>query len=243
MSAQIAALPRQSRLGPSDTLIPLASLTDIFPLTVTLTALFSNCSIAFTPTSGPKALYSSAFQGIDPTILIAHPKTLSSYCESQEKTLLSSRLGRFAHSRSMRTLESGTMPKPLVSAPQMRLVYTYDRLGGRTPPLTTSQLSNLRIFTGARTIYAFTDAHVAGAVCQTNMLDYQSHGLRGESSSHLGPPLSCVEFKLQESDGVQINDDKPIGKPVVSGPAVASGEVTLQKVMMMTDSNTLAYPS
>ena len=147
------------------------------------------------------------------------------------------------HGRKLETLENGSMPKSSSALQDIRLIYTYEQAGTKQALLTAAQLSNMRLYTGARIIYALTDAHVAGAICQTNMLDYQSHGLELDRSSHFGPPLSCVEVRLKATTGQEMDDDKPVGKLVVAGPAVVGGETTVDEVMMMTDHITLAYAS
>lgn len=95
-------------------------------------------------------------------------------------------------------------------------------------------LCNFRAFTGARLIMALTDPYVAGAVSQTNMLDYrQVH--------NLGPPLSSVEVKLNEVPERDIDGEEPQGKLVVTGPAVVGGETVVNTIMKVTESGTLAY--
>lgn len=137
------------------------------------------------------------------------------------------------------------MPKFSASAQEPRLIYTYQTAGAGTAALSSADMTSLRIFTSARLIYALSAAHVAGAISQTNMLDYQSHGLHPRDPSHFGPPLSCLECKLQETGGREIDDDKPVGELVVSGPAVVNGEAVVGAGVkaMMTESNTVAYPT
>ncbi|KAL9130262.1 MAG: hypothetical protein Q9217_001512 [Psora testacea] len=248
VGAQLAVLPRSyastatHQMTQADTLLPLASLTDVFPLTVTLAALFSNASLALTSVSGPQAPYGSAFQSVKPNILIAHPQTLSRLCEQNEQAL-SGAFSKYMHKRKLETLKHGSMPKSSAVLRDVRLIYTYEQADVNKESLTAAQLSNIRLFTGARVIYALTDANVAGAICQTNMLDYQTSGLKFNKPSHFGPPLSCVEVKLVATTDGEIDDDKPIGRLAVSGPAVAGGETTVNRTMMMTDNNTLAYAS
>ena len=98
-------------------------------------------------------------------------------------------------------------------------------------------VGNLRVFTGARVVTAFTHPSVAGAVSQTNVFDYRQ-------LDHFGPPLSCVELLLTEVPGRDVAGDDPQGKLVVTGPAVAGKEGTVSvddQVMKITESLTLAY--
>jgi hypothetical protein len=65
----------------------------------------------------------------------------------------------------------------------------------------------MRIFTGARVLYALTAAKVAGALFQTHAYDYR----RDSGPSHFGPPLSSVEIKLvglQENAGASAREGK-----------------------------------
>ena len=246
VSAQLAVLPRSysstvtHHLTSADTLLPLATLTDIYPLTITLAALYSNASLALASVAGPHAPYASAFQGVKPSVLVTHPKTLSRVYEEHRKTL-SGTFSKYLHGRKIEVLKNGSMPKSSTAAGGVRLIYTYKQADADKEFLTAAQLLGIRLFTGARIISALTEANVAGAICQTNMLDYQRHGLKLDEPSHFGPPLSCVEIKLRAMPGRDINDDKPTGKLVVTGPAVVGGEAVLDQVMMMTDNNTLAY--
>ena len=103
--------------------------------------------------------------------------------------------------------------------------------------LDPQELFKVKACSGARIIYAFTDSQVAGAISQTNMLDYQ------KTSADFGAPLSSVEIKLRDAEDGKNSDDKPLGELVVSGPAVIGGEKVVNHIMTMTDRNTLAYAS
>lgn len=119
-----------------------------------------------------------------------------------------------------------------------RLIYT-------TGPAYPASFNNLRIFTGAHVIAAMADPHVAGAIAQTNMLDY-----RDKVEAHFGPPLSCVEVKLREVPGqLAIGDEdeegevvEPQGRIVISGPAVVGGgERVLETIGKITGDGTVAF--
>ena len=215
--------------------LPLAPLTKVYPLTLTLTALYSNTNIALTSVTGSTASYASAFQGISPTIIIADPLTLYSYEARQRWLIQNSFFATQRQNRLLSKLAKGAMPPrsaPPSGEGSPRLLYTW------TINYPEAQV-NLRACTGARIITAFTHPSVAGAVSQTNALDYRQ-------VDHFGPPLSCVEVKLTEVPGRDIDGDEPQGKLVVTGPAVAGegGSETLsvdEPVMKITESLTLAY--
>ena len=210
----------------------------MYPLTITLAALFSNATLALPSVNGPEAPYSAAFQGASPTVIIANTETLSKFCKEKERATTSTLLGQFAQWRKSRTLNAGTLPKPsagLTHTP--RLIYTYDKAGTSTLKLSPEEQFNLKLYTGARLVYAFTDAQVAGAITQSNMLDYQN------KTVEFGPPLSSVEIKLRDAPDGRNSDEKALGELVVGGPAVLGGEKGVSQIMTMTERNTLAYAS
>jgi len=88
--------------------------------------------------------------------------------------------------------------------------------------LSSTMLSDLRLYTRARICYALTAASIAGAIAQSNVFDY-----RIEAGSHFGAPLSSVEIKLMNSNESELEGARPRGRLVVTGPAVSGGEVNL----------------
>ena len=214
----------------------------MYPLTITLAALYSHSSIAFTTVAGASPDYDLAFQNIRPTIIIASAETMA----KAHKTKTAGNQGFFQklhHSRKARSLAAGAMRKAndLANRSGPRLIYTSDRGGADSVPLSSFDLLDLRILTGARIIYALTLPEVAGAVTQTNMLDYRTAptGKR----SHLGAPMSSVEFKLVETQQHKILDEghgDHVGHIVVTGPAVINGEIKTDVVGKCTDDHTLA---
>ena len=237
IAAQISALPKSQRFGPSDILLPIDSLSFHYPLTLTLAALFSNASIALTSVSGPAADYSVAFFGVSPTMVIASEETLSRAC-SDRKAALSGIFQKITFSRQARSLASGVMPtlSSSILKQSPRAIFVAHRAGVPSPPLSSAEMADLRILTGARIVYALTAAKVAGAVSQSNIFDYRTT----TTASHFGPPLSCLEIKLKDSPEHKIRDDaNPVGSLVASGPAVAGGEADLGVIAGMRDDNTL----
>ena len=241
IGAQLSVLPRNHRLSPSDLLTPLAPLTDSYPLVITLAAIFSNASLALTPVSGPRVPYHSAFQGASPSIVIAGTQTMAAYCRERERALTTSKLDSINHWWKARSLKAGIMPKAPAAAltSQPRLIYTYFNASPSTVPLNHAHLFNLRLFTNSRIIYAFTDPHVAGAVSQTNMLDYRTPDSEDRRPSHCGPPLSCLEISFRDSEGFRNEGGKAEGQLVLSGPAVVGETAVADQLMAMTDENTL----
>lgn len=180
-----------------------------------LAALYTNSSVALNSVSGEGVDFELATAGISPTVVVASSHTMSDYhrkfMESQTGPV--AKLGRWFQSRS---LDSGSMPTenllsklanvgPTAELPldKLRLLFISHRAdGNQEKQLTSEQLADLRIFTGARVIYALTAATVAGAVSQTNVYDYR----RSNGPNHFGAPLSCVEITLtghEEGAGIE----------------------------------------
>ncbi|KAL8772844.1 MAG: hypothetical protein Q9209_002189 [Squamulea sp. 1 TL-2023] len=238
IAAQISALPRSHRLNPSDLLLSLAPLTSIYPLTVALAALHSNASLALTSVSGDKVHYNAAFRSVKPTIIIAAPPTIQRAIKTFRE-LPRGIMQKYAKWRQAAALAKGIMPKVSGEPPRPRLIYTFESSENLADPLTLAELGDLRLLTGARTVYAFTDAKVAGAIAQTSIYDYRRDDAAEQAA--FGGPLSSVEFKLVDENGHKNSDEKALGKLIVTGPAVVGGETKVDRFMTITDFNTLAY--
>ncbi|KAL8677181.1 MAG: hypothetical protein Q9186_006357 [Xanthomendoza sp. 1 TL-2023] len=238
VAAQISTLPRPHRLNPSDLLLSLAPFSFSYPLTVALAALYSNSSLALTSVSGDKVPYDAAFRSVKPTIVIAAPPTIRQACKTFHD-LPRSIMQKYAMWKQATSLAEGIMPKITGEPAKPRLIYTFEGSKSRTDPLSLAELGDLRLLTGARTAYAFTDAKVAGAITQTSVYDYRRDPAADYAT--FGGPVSSVEFKLVDEDGHKNSDEEALGKLVVTGPAVVGGEIKVDRFMTMTDFNTLAY--
>ena len=219
----------------------LAPLADQYALVVALAALFSNASLALTSAAGSKAEYATAFSGVTPTVIVTKSSTLLKLWNERtaaQKGLLET----VTHWNKARTLAAGNMPKAHSTLQFSRLILAYESSKEDSAPLTSAQMFDLRIFTGAYIAYAFTDDTVAGAISQTNVYDYGYSIAHGDRPSHFGPPVSCVELKLIDSPDRKVTDDSDsAGWLVVEGPAVVDGKITVRRPMMMTENNTLSY--
>ena len=126
---------------------------------------------------------------------------------------------------------------------KLRLVFTSDRAGLNDPPLTDKDLSDLRVYTQARVVYALTAARVAGAVAQTNMYDYRLGGDKAgrNKHSHFGVPLSSLEIKVRDAGALKTTDEQSIGELVVQGSSVSGGMAALGVNAVFREDHTLAY--
>ncbi|KAI0011105.1 hypothetical protein F4779DRAFT_626770 [Xylariaceae sp. FL0662B] len=253
ISAQLTAVPVKERFSPADLFLPAASLSSSFTLVLTLAAVYSNSSVAFNSVAGTAPDLTLATTGIAPTVVVATPQTLKkTHAETKGKiTSLITRASHWVQTRSL--VQNGAMPvasflasyndslRPTVGvAPgKLRLIYVAESAGAGTPLLSEAELSDLRIFTGARIIYALTAPPCAGAVSQTQFHDYRVSG--DGSGSHFGPPVSSTEVLLRNSGSHKITDENLTGEIVVRGPAVVGGQAALGVVGTMRVDNVLAY--
>ena len=223
IAAQIAAIPAKERINPSDLFLPADSLANMHTLILTLAALYSNASVALNSVAGKSPDLVLATQGVAPTILVASPSTLLN-THSESRGRLGSALAKASHALSTRTLtqegilspsnvlstfSSGASPAIGTTPGKLRLIYVAERAGADTPHLSAGVLSDLRIFTGARVVYALTVPKVAGAISQTAVYDYR---VDGDTKGHFGAPLTSVEVFLKDSGALRTDDNKVEGE-------------------------------
>lgn len=241
VAGQLTSIPTTQRITPADLFLPADSLTTIYPLVLTLAALYSNASVALNSTASASPDLVFATQGIAPTIIVASSSILSkTHAETVQK--LNSSLYRAVHwfqTRSM--VQQGVMPlssvfsrfydslRPIVGTTpgKLRLVYVSEQVGVESTPLSAETLSDLRIFLGARTIYALTAAKVAGAVTQTGLYDYRVDDGTG-IYSHFGAPVTSIEILFKDTPQHKTTDTESAGEIIARGPAVVNGEASLK---------------
>lgn len=225
ISGQLAAIPTKARLSNADLFLPADALTNIHTLVVTLAALYSNASVALNSAAGGQAVdLTVATQGIAPTVIVTSPAGLLQ-THSRAMAKLPSPLGKLAHWLSSRTLvnngiieasnmlsvfASGARPVLGTTPGKLRLVYAADRAGARTPGMSPQALTDLRILTGARIVYAMAAAKVAGAVSQTAFYDYRAEA--DDTKGHFGSPTSSVEVVLKDMGSYKTSDDHVAGE-------------------------------
>ncbi|EKV12131.1 hypothetical protein PDIG_33660 [Penicillium digitatum PHI26] len=251
IGAITSTLPRTQRFNTTDIVLSIDSLSRSYPLCTTLAALFANSSIALNSVAGETVDFALATAGVSPTVIVASSQTMAEYHENimRPHTGILSSLGRWLQAR---TLDAGNMPtrnffsqlariSPTseLSLDELRLLCISHRIDGNPAAhLTSEQLTELRIFTGARVVYALTGPGVAGAIAQTNAFDYRC--LTG--LSHFGAPLSSTEITLTD-----VPEDSPDGleegKLTVSGPAVVGGTTALSGRARISKENTLELAS
>lgn len=225
IGALVSALPRGQRLSPDDLVLSIDSLYRPYPLCLTMAALFSNASVALNSVAEEGVDFALATAGVSPTVIIASSRTMSDYHEKlmRPHTGILSKIGRWFQARS---LDAGYMPTPNflsrlanigptaeLSLDKLRLLFVSHRVDASDKDrLSSSQLTDLTIFTGARVVYALTGPRVAGALAQTHVFDYRMH----DGPGHFGAPLGSVEITLT-------------GHPEDSGlERVVEGQVSIQ---------------
>lgn len=257
MSAQLVGIPSSQKIGPSDLFLPVDSLTNNYALVLTLSALYYNASVALNSVAGRETDLSGATRGVSPTIIVASPHTLAKV-HANAASKLSNAFRNVIHWLQTRTLtQNGILPtatvltrlndslKPSIGAEpgKLRLVFVAEQAGGSAPPLSSMALSDLRIFTGARVIYALTAPKVAGAITQTTFYDYRvDPTTEGQGVySHFGAPLSSVELFLRDTKHRKVTDEEVAGEICARGPAVVGGETALGVNGKLNDDLTLSY--
>ena len=198
--------------------------TTTYALLWTLAALFSHSSIAINSVAGPGVHLNVAARSIAPTVIIASAESAEAL-HADTKLGLSGTMKALAHSAQTSALDAGYMPNAetvftALNAPhkasvgttpgKLRLLMVSERAGAESPPLSSHDLSDLRIFTGARVLYALTAASVAGAVAQSGVFDYRRQA--GKRHAHFGPPLSSVEIKVTDSGVHRTTDAEAKGE-------------------------------
>ncbi|KAK0635201.1 hypothetical protein B0T17DRAFT_569430 [Bombardia bombarda] len=252
VSAQIFSIPTSQRIGPSDLFLPADSLANTHTLVLTLGALYSNASVAFNSVAVRANDLAVATRGIAPTILVATPEALLK-THQESSSALSSIIARNLHWLQTRDLtQNGVMPaasllnsyydrlRPAIGAKpgKLRLIFTAERAGAGTPALSSAVISDLRIYTRSRIIYALTAAKVAGAAAQTGYYDYR---VFDDKQSHFGQPVTSAEIMLKDTPDYKTTDDLAQGEIFIKGLCVAGGEAGLGVVGTIRDDNTLAY--
>merc|ERR1712093_651035 len=207
IAGQLTSVPTTQRITHADLFLPVDSFSTMYPLVLTLSALYSNASVALNSVAGDSPDLVLATQGVAPTIIVASAGTLAkTHAETADK--LNTSLYNIVHWFQTRALvQDGVMPlasmfsrmydslRPAIGTTpgKLRLIYVSEQAGIKSTPLSSQMLSDLRIYTGSRIIYALTSAKVAGAVTQTGLYDYRV-GSDPETQSHFGAPVTSVEL-------------------------------------------------
>jgi len=250
----ITSLPLAHRLNASDTFLPADALTNSYCLCWTLAALFSHATVIINSVAGPGVDLTLASRSIAPTVTVISAETAAKL-HNTTATSVTSGPKKLAHYLETRMLTAGRLPTDTLlsklNAParaaigstpgKLRLVFVSERAGHDTPPLTSQDLSDLRVYTKSRVVYALTAAKVAGAIAQTNVYDYRTGNTPPNKHSHFGVPLSCLEIKLKDTPELKTTDEQSVGELLVTGSSVAGGEVHLGFNATVRDDHTLAY--
>jgi hypothetical protein len=225
IAGQLTSVPTTQRITHADLFLPVDSLSTIYPLVLTLAALYSNASVALNSVAGQTPDLRIATQGIAPTIIVATPKTLTN-THSETNTKISSPFYSIVHWFQTRSLvQDGVMPvatafsrmydslRPIIGTTpgKLRLIYVAEQAGVDTTPLSAETLSDLRIYTGARIIYALTSSKVAGAVTQTGLYDYRVDDA-SDKYSHFGVPVTSCEIFFKDTAEHKTTDSVSAGE-------------------------------
>ncbi|TVY52365.1 hypothetical protein LCER1_G004606 [Lachnellula cervina] len=239
VAGQLTSIPTTQRITHEDLFLPVESLSTIYPLVLTLSALYSNASVALNSVASLSPDIVLATQGIAPTVIVASAETLAK-THSETAAKMTSTLYQAVHWFQTRSLvQQGVMPiatvfsrmfdslRPMIGTTpgKLRLIFVSEQVGAPSTPLSAENLSDLRIYTGARTIYSLTSAKVAGAVTQTGLYDYRVDA-GTDKYSHFGAPVTSVEIFFKDKDH-KTTDENAAGEIYARGPAVVGGEASL----------------
>lgn len=252
IAALLVALPLRHRLTSADLVLPTDSFCNTYVLCYTFAAMFAHSGLAVNSVAGSDVDLAIASYAVKPTVIIASAGTLAAM-HAKESAGITGGLQRLGMAVQAQALAAGRMPTDTVlsrvllprdsrSTPsRLRLILASERIAGGTPPLTAAALADLRIFTKARIAYALTCAGVAGAVAQSNVLDYRRDP--GPGCAPFGGPVGSVELKLLSDDEVDVAGTAQgvVGQLVVSGPAVAGGTVRTGARCRIRADGTVAY--
>ena len=194
-------------------------------------ALYANASVALNSVAGESVDLALATVGISPTVIIASSRTMSDYHDKimQPNSGFISSISRWFQAGK---LDAGIMPShgflnqaanigptSELSFDKLRLLCISHRCDADPDvQLSYEQLTDLRIYIGARLVYALTGPGVAGAVTQTNMFDYR----RFDGKSHFGSPLSSAEIILTGAKETGEEDRNAQGQVSYNTPKLSS---------------------
>lgn len=212
VAALRSTLLREYRITPSDILLSTASLTESYALCWTMAALFSGASIALNSVAGDSVDLTLAASGASPTIIVCSAGTIAKHADKIPTPGLAQKFSNYFQKRNM---AAGHMSpsKPSSLTPNLsalRVLLISQRDTEKNAKVSSNILASLRLALGTRTAYALTSGSVAGAVTQTNILDYRVKGLK----ANVGAPLSCLELFLT-GDDQDLDQDFPKGKVCV----------------------------
>lgn len=223
IAGQLTSVPTTQRITHADLFLPIDSLSSVYTLVLTLSALYSNASVALTSVAGKSPDLVLATQGVSPTIIVASSGTLAKLHAETARRMTSPIYGivHWFHKRSL--VSNGVMPiasffsqmydhlRPVIGTTpgKLRLIYV-SRASVDDTPLSANALSDLRIYTGSRIIYALTAAKVAGAVTQTGIYDYRVE--EDSETSHFGAPVTSVEVFFKDTEDHKTTDKISAGQ-------------------------------
>lgn len=243
------------RLANSDLFLPAEPLTNITTLVMTLTALFSNASVALTTSVvGPDSLSNLSKLPLAPTVIAASAAHTSALYQSA-KLIVNSSIQRYIFSTQLAEQEKGYMSGPslmtnlftpalalLGSRPgRLRLLHVTEqaRAGAHSPLLSSTMLAELRVLLDSRIVQALAVPGVAGPIAQMSLYDYR---IRPNGKGHFGAPPSCVELQLRDTSTHRTVEGGAIeGEIVARGPAVVGGEVKTGISGCFFEDGTLGY--
>jgi hypothetical protein len=236
IASLISALPSRERYSSKDTFLCADAFTNSYSLCQVFAGLYAGSSLIISSVAGPQVDLTFVAKQIAPTVVIASAESVSEL-HSAASTTVASGLAKWSHSLQLSSFDSGVMPSSGIissktaktfigtSPGTLRLLLIGEKAKTSNPPLSSADICDLRVFTGARILYALTAAQVAGAVAQTHVYDYRRKASPSHKHSHFGTPLSCLEIKLVDVADTKTTDESVEGH-------VSTIELPLKKTLI-----------
>jgi hypothetical protein len=222
----------------------------------------AGATVALNPMAGKTADLEIAIKNVNPTIIVASANTLAQVHKRTTGSQIEMWHGLIHWFQSRTLTIHGQIPKgnfwtkvndysrPAVGN-RLRVVFTAEACDDpESVPLNSRELSDLRVYFGAKVVYGLKHHAVAGPITQWNLYDYrvQESGpvprQEPRRCAHFGAVTPSVEIKLRDYEDYTADDKEgPRGEIIVAGPTVASEkwEVALGVVGKWLPEAVLAY--
>lgn len=255
------SLPAREKYTPDDVFVPVDTLADLHTRIHTYAALASGSTVALSSVAGKHADIEAAVRNVSPTVIVVSPESLAELHIRTRGTMMELWHGMIHFFQTRTLTHAGRIPegnfftrvndyiRPQVGN-KLRLVFVAESAGSaESQPLSSLDLSDLRVFFKAKVVYGLKHHKVAGPVTQCNVFDYRVQKSEKASTgperkcAHFGAPSPGLEIKLKDQGQYKADDPEgPRGEVWVTGPVVAGGkELGLGFVGKWEDEGVLSY--
>lgn len=220
----LSTLVREHRITHRDTLLSTASFTESYALCWALAAIYSNASIALNSVAGDSIDLTLATTGVSPTIIVASAGTIAKYHGkiAADSPGISQQISRYFTERDLaQGYMSSSKPSGVTPNWSKLRVLLVAQPDTDSRKVNSSVLAEMRVALATRTAYALTSSAVAGAVTQTNILDYRDKG----NKVNVGAPVTSLELFVT-GDDQDLDQDIPKGKVCIQQLRLVHVDIT-----------------